>query len=183
MSEIHTNGNRVNGERGRSEKIEIMEYRDDGLSNGGTDRIRSVVESVLFQAALRPDPVAVGSELGVLTYQELDVRSAELAQRLQALGVGADDVVGLCLPRSAAMVVGALAILRAGGAYLPIDPSDPQHRLDFLLEDAEVPVLITTQSAEPVLQPKRQVIALDSLGQIIGGATGGTEPREAFGVR
>src|SRR5204862_4519296 len=92
-----------------------------------------------------PQAIAVADNDNMLTYGELDARVRELAQRLRALGVGPNVVVGLCLVRSIAMVVGALAILKAGGAYLPLDPAYPAARLAFQLKDAQVSVLVTGQ--------------------------------------
>jgi amino acid adenylation domain-containing protein len=80
-----------------------------------------------------------------LTYQELNIRSNKLAHHLQKLGVGADVLVGICVEPSPEMIVGLLAILKAGGAYVPLDPNYPQERLNFMLEDAQVPVLLTQE--------------------------------------
>jgi len=78
-----------------------------------------VAELVSLQAAVQPDAVAIASATSALTYGELDAHADALAIRLRRLGVGPDIVVGLCVPRSPAMVVAALGILKAGGAYLP----------------------------------------------------------------
>ena len=78
-----------------------------------------------------------------ISYAELDRRSTRLAQHLVGLGVGPDRLVGLCADRSLAMMVGLLGILKAGGAYVPLDPAYPKERLAFMLEDAQVPVLLT----------------------------------------
>lgn len=78
-----------------------------------------------------------------VTYQQLDEGATVLAGKLQALGVGPDTPVGVCLGRSPDMVVALLGILKAGGAYLPLDPGYPRERLDFMLQDAGVQVLIT----------------------------------------
>ena len=78
-----------------------------------------------------------------LTYAELNARANQLAHHLQSLGVGAETRVGLCVERSIEMVVGLLAILKAGGAYVPLDPTYPKARLDFMLQDAQIAVLLT----------------------------------------
>src|SRR5262249_46525836 len=75
-----------------------------------------------------------------LTYAELDRRANQLAHRLRRLGVGPETVVGLCVERSAAMVVGLLGILKASGAYLPLDPAYPTERLAFMPGDARAAV-------------------------------------------
>jgi non-ribosomal peptide synthetase component F len=90
-------------------------------------------------------PVAVVFENEQLTYRELNRRANQLAHHLQKLGVEPEMLVGICVERSLEMVVGLLGILKAGGAYLPLDPSYPQERLAFMLEDAQVSVLLTQQ--------------------------------------
>ena len=130
--------------------------------------VRSVAELVALQAATNPGAVAVASASRVLSYGELDARASALAAQLQGLGVGPEVVVGLCIPRSPAMVVAALGILKAGGAYLPLDPSYPVARLAFMLEDAHVPVLITAHCArDQAPTGTYQTITLDDSGRIV----------------
>ena len=95
------------------------------------------------QVARTPDAVAVIHEDCRLSYRELDEASSRLAHHLRALGVGPEVVVGLCVARSAAMLVGLLGIVKAGGAYLPLDPEYPAERLAFMLSDARAPVVVT----------------------------------------
>jgi amino acid adenylation domain-containing protein len=95
------------------------------------------------QCLRSPDAVAVVFEKQQLTYRELNNRANQLAYYLRSLGVGADILVGICVERSIEMVVGILGILKAGGAYVPLDPKYPQERIQFMLEDASVPVLLT----------------------------------------
>jgi amino acid adenylation domain-containing protein len=97
------------------------------------------------QVARSPEAIAVVFENQQLTYQELDQRANQLAHYLQTLGVGPDVLVGICLERSLDMVVGVLSILKAGGAYVPLDPAYPQERLAFMLQDAQVAVLLTQE--------------------------------------
>ncbi|MDZ8258877.1 non-ribosomal peptide synthetase [Nostoc sp. ChiQUE01b] len=101
----------------------------------------------LFEAQVERTPDAVAVEFGNqrLTYDELNCRANQLAHYLKSLGVKADVLVGLCVERSLEMVVGLLGILKAGGAYVPLDPNYPQERLAFMLEDAQVSVLLTQQ--------------------------------------
>jgi non-ribosomal peptide synthetase component F/acyl carrier protein len=101
----------------------------------------------LFEAQVEksPDTVAVVFEDQQLTYRELNSRANRLAHYLQTLGVGPEMLVGFCLERSIEMIVGLLAILKAGGAYVPLDPDYPRERLDFMLEEAQVRVLVTQQ--------------------------------------
>jgi amino acid adenylation domain-containing protein len=95
------------------------------------------------QAARTPAAVAVSFEGGRLTYGELNESADRLARRLRRLGVGAESIVGVLLERSADLVVSLLAVLKAGGAYLPLDPEYPAERLAFMLADSEARVLLT----------------------------------------
>ncbi|HKX28928.1 MAG TPA: amino acid adenylation domain-containing protein [Blastocatellia bacterium] len=102
------------------------------------------------------DAIAVRSEQGELSYRELDRHANRLANYLRRLGVGPEMRVGICLERSLEMVVGLIGILKAGGGYVPLDPSYPQERLAFMLRDAEIQVLITTRRlAERLLNGER----------------------------
>ncbi|HLI05589.1 MAG TPA: amino acid adenylation domain-containing protein [Ktedonobacteraceae bacterium] len=102
-----------------------------------------VPQLVALQAAATPEGVAIVADEQVLSYRELNRRANQLAHYLQALGVGANVLAGLCVERSVDMVVGLLGILKAGGAYVPMDSTYPQERLAFMLEDSQAPVLIT----------------------------------------
>ncbi|MGA4839088.1 amino acid adenylation domain-containing protein [Streptomyces sp. G45] len=103
------------------------------------------------QAARTPDALAVVSEDRELTYADLDARANRLARELIGRGVGPETVVGLALPRSADLVVGLLGVLKAGGAYLPIDPKYPSTRLDFILADARPHLILTDAGTVGVL--------------------------------
>jgi amino acid adenylation domain-containing protein len=94
------------------------------------------------QVARKPKAVAVEYEDEGLSYQELNRRSNQLAHYLKNLGVGPEVEVALCLERSLEMVVAIMAVLKAGGAYLPLDPSYPAERLSYMLEDSAAPVLL-----------------------------------------
>jgi amino acid adenylation domain-containing protein len=95
------------------------------------------------QVARAPENVAVICEDRKLTYRELNARANQLAHRLRALGVGPESLVGVYLERSAEMVVGLLGVLKAGGAYAPLDLTHPSERLAFMLADARVSALLT----------------------------------------
>jgi amino acid adenylation domain-containing protein len=95
------------------------------------------------QAARTPDKIAVEGEDGSITYAELDRRASVLAARLATLGIGRGALVGLCVPRSARLMVGVLGILKTGAAYVPIDPGYPADRIAFMLEDAGAAVIVT----------------------------------------
>ncbi len=98
------------------------------------------------QAARRPDAVAVSSGAERLTYAELAARSTALARRLRAVGVRPETPVGMCVGRSADLVVAVLGILEAGGAYVPLDPTYPAERLAFVIEDSAAPVVVTQRA-------------------------------------
>jgi amino acid adenylation domain-containing protein/non-ribosomal peptide synthase protein (TIGR01720 family) len=93
------------------------------------------------QAARTPDAVAVVFGDEQMTYAELNARANRLARYLQRLGVGPETLVGVCMERSLELIVGLVGIFKAGGAYLPLDPSYPAERLAYMLEDAE-PVVV-----------------------------------------
>lgn len=111
----------------------------------------------LFESQVEktPDNVAVNFEEKQLTYRELNCRANKIAHYLQTLNVGPEVMVGICLERSLDLVIGLLGILKAGGAYVPLDPGYPQERLAFMLEDSQVPVLLTQQHLSERL-PERQ---------------------------
>ncbi|MBN3921606.1 non-ribosomal peptide synthetase, partial [Nostoc sp. NMS4] len=124
----------------------------------------------LFEAQVEQTPNATAVIFGEqqLTYTELNARANQLAHYLQTLGVKPDVLVGLCVERSLEMVVGLLGILKAGGAYLPLDPDYPSDRLSFMLEDAQLRVLLTQQQLKEKLpRHQAQVICLDTDWQFI----------------
>ncbi|MDP8969327.1 MAG: amino acid adenylation domain-containing protein [Actinomycetota bacterium] len=98
------------------------------------------------QVARTPDAVAVVDGEEHLTYADLDARANRVARHLSAAGVGPDVPVGIRVERSSHLAVGLLAILKAGGACLPLDPSYPRERLAFMLDDAAPPALLAQQS-------------------------------------
>ncbi|HYO90249.1 MAG TPA: amino acid adenylation domain-containing protein, partial [Pyrinomonadaceae bacterium] len=115
------------------------------------------------QAARSKDDPALIFKDSSMSYGELDRRANQLARYLRTLGVGPDHVVGLYLERSPLMVVALLATLKAGGAYLPLDPGYPQERLAYMLEDAQVSVLLTTTEMKERLDLQvAHVVCLDA---------------------
>src|SRR5581483_11968390 len=96
-------------------------------------------------------------------------RSTALAAELRGLGVGRDVVVGICMKSSIAMIVGALGVLKAGGAYLPLDPTFPVQRLNHILQDAKISVLLTThQNPSSTASGSWKVLELDENGGLSG---------------
>jgi amino acid adenylation domain-containing protein len=115
------------------------------------------------QAKRAPDDVAVVFEEEQLTYGDLNRRANQLAHYLQSIGVGPEVFVGVAMERSLEMIVGLYSILKAGGAYVPIDPTYPAERITHMLEDANVPVLLTQAKLLDRLSPhEAQVIRLDT---------------------
>ncbi|GIV97579.1 MAG: hypothetical protein KatS3mg057_2236 [Herpetosiphonaceae bacterium] len=115
-----------------------------------------------LQAARSPDALAVVCEEHALTFAQLDARANQLAHYLATLGVGPDVPVALCLQRSPELLIALLAVLKAGGAYLPLDPSYPAERLAFMLSDARPTVVLTTHALAPQLPPSpARLLCLD----------------------
>ncbi|MCP4655421.1 MAG: AMP-binding protein, partial [bacterium] len=106
---------------------------------------RPLHELITAQAERTPEAVAVVFEGATWTYRELDERSDLLAGRLVREGVGPESLVGIALEPAPQLVVALLGVLKAGGAYLPLDPSYPRERLAYMLEDSGAAVLITQQ--------------------------------------
>ena len=134
-----------------------------------TDILHLVIEA---QARRTPEAIAVVSDGGEITYRELNRRANRLAHRLQASGIGPESLVGIHLERSVEMVVGLLATLKAGGAYLPLDPSYPRERLAYMLADARVRVVLTQRRLlESLPAQQAQVLCLDTDDEAMGGDT------------
>ena len=124
---------------------------------------RSVQELFEAQAAAHPGALAVISDKEQLTFAELNRRANRLAHFLAARGMGPESLIGLFMERSAQMIVALLGILKAGAAYLPLDPALPRERLAFMLEDASVSMLLTEEQLSTRLPEHRaQVVYLDS---------------------
>ena len=98
------------------------------------------------QAARTPHAVAVIRGATQITYRELDISAEQLARRLRELGIGPDRIVAIALERNVEMVVAVFAVLKAAGAYLPLDLNYPADRLAFMLEDSRAPVLLTRKA-------------------------------------
>ena len=118
----------------------------------------------LFEEQAERTPQAVAVETGDerLTYAELNARANRLAHYLRARGVGSEVLVGLCVERSFELVVGLLAIWKAGGVYVPLDPSYPAQRLAYLLEDTGAALLLTSAGLLSRLPRAARRLCLDS---------------------
>ncbi len=118
------------------------------VSPEGDGDATPVHEQVSAQARRAPDATAVRAPDATLSYGDLERRSNRLAHHLRALGVRRETPVGLCVERSAALVVGALGIMKAGGAYVALDPGHPPERLGFMLDDCGAEVILTGRGTE-----------------------------------
>ena len=137
----------------------------DWNNNTHTDFSASRCIHQLFEDQVERTPEAIAVAFGdkQFTYRELNQRSNQLANYLQTLGVGPNSLVGICLERSLELIIGCLAVLKAGGAYVPLDPAYPQERLNFMLSDAQIAILLTQQKLLPILSSSQaQTICLDA---------------------
>src|SRR5215831_16305073 len=141
------------------------------------DTRREVAETTaveMFEAKVErsPEAVAVVFEGQRLSYGELNRRANQLAGYLRQEGVGPEEIVGICLERSLEMVVALLGVLKAGGAYLPLDPEYPEERLKFMVESAGVELLLVQQSVQEQWPSAKRLVALDSEWQRIARGSG-----------
>ncbi|MEV0608917.1 amino acid adenylation domain-containing protein [Polymorphospora rubra] len=132
----------------------------------------TVPDLVAAQAERRPDAVAVSAPDGELTYRALDERANRLAHLLRAHGVRVDEPVAVALPRSLDLIVTLLAVLKAGGAYLPLDPDDPPARIAQLLAGSGNPPVLATGPVPGV----DRVLRLDELAPALAGQPADAPP-------
>ncbi|UCH94257.1 MAG: amino acid adenylation domain-containing protein [Candidatus Aminicenantes bacterium] len=123
------------------------------FNNRGADYPRDNTIHQLFQSRVDQVPgniaIAGGSSIQPLTYRQLNEKANRLAGVLRQRGLGPDNIAALLVERSTQMIIGILAVLKAGGAYLPIDPANPRERIEYILQDSRANLLlITKQSAE-----------------------------------
>jgi len=124
-----------------------------------------IQDLIRVQANATPDAIAITDGARKITYGQLDQRADQLAFHLRSLGAKREVPVGLCMRRSSSLVIGALGILRAGAAYVPMDPTSPNHRLGMLLEDSEVRLVVTQRNiAAQVPSGPWRTIQLDENG-------------------
>ncbi|MEL6558317.1 MAG: amino acid adenylation domain-containing protein [Bacteroidota bacterium] len=145
-----------------TEKQELLEVFNDTKVNYPEDQ--TFVDLFEKQTKKTPESVAIVFEGETLTYQQLNERSNQLASYLGSRGVESDVLVGMCFDRSIEMIVGILGVLKSGGAFVPIDPQYPQGRIEYMLEDSGVQVVLSTADCAESLQGANHldVILLDS---------------------
>ncbi|MET9882851.1 amino acid adenylation domain-containing protein [Streptomyces sp. NPDC006430] len=127
-------------------------------------------------AARTPDAVAVAHATGEVTYAGLDAAAVRLATRLRTLGVGPEVVVGICVDRGPDMVRALLGVLKAGGAFLPLDPQHPTERLAFTAQDSGMRVLLTQSALAGVVPFDGETLFLDEPDAPAAGAPEPTPP-------
>ncbi|MFC3891215.1 amino acid adenylation domain-containing protein [Lentzea rhizosphaerae] len=115
-------------------------------------------------AALTPDEIALTADDRATTYGDLNAEVNRLSRHLTELGVGPEVLVGICLERSPELITAVLAVLKAGGAYLPLDPETPSARLGFMLADADARLLITRKPLLDTVSHERTVL-VDEAGE------------------
>ena len=121
----------------------------EGFNPSASEPIPETCLHHLFetQADRQPDAPCIRTPQGVLSYGQVEQRANALAHVLQSKGVQPDAAVGVMLERGPSLYVSVLAVLKAGGAYLPMDPGYPSDRLQFMLSDAQAKVIITETPA------------------------------------
>ncbi|GEM46883.1 non-ribosomal peptide synthetase [Deinococcus cellulosilyticus] len=145
----------------RSERLQLQMWNSTAVSHDRTTTIHRLIEQ---QVERTPDRVAVTSRFESLSYRELNLRANQLAHELITLGAGPGHKVGVYLRRSTEMVVALLGILKAGAAYVPLDPSFPRNRLEFIVQDAGMTFLLTDQTCPMALSGRvKQVLRVHDL--------------------
>jgi amino acid adenylation domain-containing protein len=145
----------------------LVEFNDTAVDLGPPRLLHEHVEA---QVRRTPDRVAVSFEGEELTYRRLDERANRLAHRLVAASVGPDILVCVQAERSADLVVALLAVLKSGGAYVPLEPSYPEERLEHMIRDTAAPVLLTDRPLPPRLHGLApHVLRLDDVPEDPGG--------------
>ncbi|MBS1241746.1 MAG: amino acid adenylation domain protein, partial [Gemmatimonadetes bacterium] len=154
----------------------LTTWNQTATSDTGEDCFHHLFEE---QVRLTPDAPAVQCGEERLTYHELNARANRLAWRLRRMGVRTETPVGILLPRSAGLVTAVLAVMKAGGTFVPLDPAHPAEHVAFMLEDARVAVLITEERLRPragvpkvvLLDSEPDCRPADSEPNPVGGAT------------
>lgn len=137
----------------------LYDFNNTALNYAKEKTIQELFEQ---QVARTPKDTAVVFKNQTLTYKQLNEKSNQLARLLRNNGVGADNIVGIMVERSPEMLIGIIGVLKAGGAYLPIDPGYPVDRIQYMLEDSKTNILLTQQSLLDKIEFKGEIIDLFS---------------------
>ena len=166
---------------GAEERRQVLSAWGDGGPAPATMPALYLHELFERQASLTPETVAVEDGASQLSYGALNQRANNLAQRLQALGVESETVVGLFADRSCHTIVGLLGILKAGGAFVPLDPEAPAERLAFMLEDAGANIVLVDGANS--LPFAKTPVTLLRLEELTGLSDAEAEANPASGVK
>jgi amino acid adenylation domain-containing protein len=154
------------------ERVQLLEHFNPAPTPYPQDRVAS--QFFEQHAARSPFAIAVEAQGTSMSYQELDRRADTLARYLRGAGAGPDSLVGICVRRKPAMVVAMLAVLKSGAAYVPLDPAQPQDRLDYMVDDAGLAILLTEASlCARFPDGGRKVLRLDADWDEIASQAGG----------
>ena len=152
----------------KAEEHQLLEVFNDTVANYPTDQ--TIVDLFEARVSKMPEAIAVVYEGQTFSYQELDERSNQLAHHLVEKGVSVEDLVGVCLDRSPELIISILAILKAGGDYVPIDPSYQSDRINYMIDDAAIDLLISTKAVADRIPyaAVEEVVLLDTASELIG---------------
>ncbi|PEP80278.1 condensation domain-containing protein, partial [Bacillus pseudomycoides] len=146
------------------EKQLLKEWNDTRVEYPTESIIQELFEQ---QTARTPEAVALVYKNQRLTYKELNERANQLAHSLLKKGVGPETMVGICMERSVEMIVGLLGILKAGGAYVPLDPTYPEQRLKYILDNANIKLMVTQRNVKGWIPEGIEIICLDENQEMI----------------
>jgi amino acid adenylation domain-containing protein len=138
----------------------VSEWNETGREYARGERVHEMFER---RAEAEPEAVAIVCEGKEWTFGEVNARANKLAHYLRQRGVGAEKLVGVLMERSAEMFIGLLGVLKAGGAYLPLDPTYPKERLAFILQDAHITLLLTEDDLrQTTFEHAARVVCVDA---------------------
>lgn len=136
----------------------LVSWNEGRLEVPAPARLHQLFEA---QAAKTPDAIAAEFHGEQMTYRQLNERANQLANYLQQQGVGPESLVGICVERSLAMLVAIYGVLKAGGGYVPLDPNYPRDRIAFMIDDANMPVIVTQESLAGELPMAAKILCMD----------------------
>ncbi len=146
----------------KTEQIQLLETFNN--TTVAYEEGNTILNLLTTQVEQNPAGTAIIFEETTLTYQELDEKSNQFANYLAKQNLPAESLIPLCLERSVEMIIGIFGVLKAGFAYVPIDPTNPQTRIDFILQDISAELVLTQNSLENLFtEAKQTVISLDHL--------------------
>ncbi|HXI74595.1 MAG TPA: condensation domain-containing protein, partial [Pyrinomonadaceae bacterium] len=142
----------------------LVEWNENGIETSPQTCVHSLFEA---QVARTPNAIAAEFKGQRFTYAELNARANQLAHYLRTCGVGPETLVGVSVPRSLEMLVAILGVLKAGGGYVPLDPKYPRERLQFMIEDAALAMVITKRELAADLAYGATLLCIDSEWKVI----------------